>query len=149
MKVRGPFSPRVRVTAPNGKKSRTKQSFKKDCDVNNIMKKYVKTGMVTHLSNKQPNYGYAPSIDFREAMEIVTSAKNGFDGLPSEVRRKFQNRPEEFLAFIENDDNRAEMIEMGLLEAPEGGTPAPPSDSATAPLAPSPADTQNEAKNGE
>ena len=37
--------------------SMTKQSFADECDINNIMKRYIKDGVVNHLNTYQGNYG--------------------------------------------------------------------------------------------
>ena len=48
-------------------KSLTQQQFQAECDVNTIMAKYRKTNMITHLNNRQGNYG-----DFTNAQGIKT-----------------------------------------------------------------------------
>lgn len=96
--------------------SRTKQAFKEECDINNIMAKYQKTGALTHANNRHPEYGFATSTDFRQSMEIVVHAQEIFDELPSSIRAKFGNSPEAFLEFAQNPDNASEMADMGLSE---------------------------------
>lgn len=122
-----------------------KQSFKNECDINQIMAKYEKTGLVTHLAKHGGSYGFAPAVDFRQALELVSKSETIFADLPSQVRKRFQNDPGEFLVFCENPDNRSEMALLGLLSSEATSTespPAQPSDSASAPQAPNPADTE-------
>lgn len=95
-------------------KSATKQSFKNECDINNIMAKYQKTGAVTHANDNQGEYGFATSEDFTSAMQTVTRAQQLFDGLPSSIRSKFHNNPEEFLEFTQDESNDEEAYELGL-----------------------------------
>jgi len=140
--MRRAYGPRHRVTIDAGGESRTKQSFKDECDVNTIMARYQKTGVVTHFNEQKASYGFAPAIDYQEALNLVKKASDLFDGLPSQIRAKFQNNPREFLAFCENPDNRSEMALLGLLketETPASTSDEEPSDSASEPLPPNPA----------
>lgn len=104
--------------------TRTKQEFKDECDINNILRQYVTTGTFTHINRRQPQYGYVDGHDFMDAMRIVTEGQNMFADLPSHIRKRFGNDPAEFLAFVQNPDNAAEMASMGLREAP-APEPAP------------------------
>lgn len=119
-----------------------KQSFKKECDINHIMAKYQKTGLVTHLAKHQPEYGHASAIQFSDAMQTVAQAEQIFAELPSTVRSRFHGDPAEFLIFCENPENRSEASILGLLDEVEAIAPTPASDSASAPLAPNPADVE-------
>lgn len=92
---------------------RTKQSFKDECDINRIMHKYQKTGMITHLAKHAPQYGEASSTDLLEAMNTLTKAQEMYDELPSSVRRKFTG-PVNFLEFIEDESNAEEIYKLGL-----------------------------------
>jgi len=47
--------------------SLTRQSFKDECDVNQIVKSYTETGMINHIPRSPPQYGDAPDGDFLEA----------------------------------------------------------------------------------
>lgn len=95
--------------------SYVKQAFKEECDINNIMARFQQTGTLPFLNNQQPNYGLAPAIDFKEAMDIVTGSLDSFQQLPAAVREKFGHDPEMFLRFVEDPSNIHEMAEMGLL----------------------------------
>lgn len=107
--------PRSQIDFPEGE-GLAKQSFQAECDINNIMAKYQRTGVIDHYAAESPRYGYATSQDFREAMQLVIEAERLFNGLPSQVRRKFANDPAEFLEFVQNPENRDEMAVLGLLD---------------------------------
>ena len=92
----------------------TKQSFKDDCDINLIMAKYVKTGVIDNVRDNPPEYGFASSDDFRQSMEIVSKANSMFENMPSKIRNKFENDPAKFLDFVQDEKNLPEMQEMGL-----------------------------------
>jgi len=47
--------------------SLTRQSFKDECDVNQIVKRYTETGMINHIPRTNPQYGDAPEGDFLQA----------------------------------------------------------------------------------
>nr|UXQ87958.1 MAG: internal scaffolding protein [Microvirus sp.] len=132
---------RPRVYALESKISLTKQSFKDECDITNILNQYTKTGILTHRNPNTPQYGYAPANDFREALEIVRIANDSFMELPADIRRKFNNNPNEFLEFAQNPNNRAEMADMGLLDLPPTDVPnshQEPVTGSTAPSEPNP-----------
>ena len=141
--TRGRNSPRLIVPADCGGPETVKQSFTKECDVNNIIAAYTKTGVITHLNQAKPQYGFAPSVDFHAALNIIKKAETAFQELPAKLRKKFDNDPGQFLAYIEDDSNRPEMAELGLL-SDEGmaalDAAEKPSDSASAPVPPSPAE---------
>lgn len=119
-------TPRKRVQISFPEEGRTKQSFKDECDINLIMAKFTKTGAINHVNTFGQTYGFANSIDFTEAMQLITTAQQMFDGLPSAIRTQFENDPSQFLDFVQDDDNTAEMQKMGLI-APEQ-PPEVPSD---------------------
>jgi len=47
--------------------SLTRQSFKDECDVNQIVKRYTETGMINHIPRTTPQYGDAPEGDLLQA----------------------------------------------------------------------------------
>lgn len=125
--------------------SRTKQSFKDDADINNIMDKFTKTGILPSMIDKNPKYGdFSDVPDYLESINTVLLAEEQFAALSSKVRKKFDNDPAKFLEFVHNPDNLDEMIKMGLAEPrPAPTTPpvidipaAPPAQGEAAPAAP-------------
>lgn len=93
---------------------RTKQSMRDECDINKILARYQKTGVVQHVAKHQGEYGFATSADFHESMEVVLKAQTMFDELPAKVRLKFHNSPAEFLEFVQDSKNLEEMRKLGL-----------------------------------
>lgn len=111
--------------------SRTKQAHKAECDINNIIKQYKTSGMVTHINANAQVGAYLDlpdQADFQTAMNTVLVAQQSFATLPAKVRSRFGNDPAEFLAFMSNADNLAEARELGLVNPapPEPPPPAPP-----------------------
>lgn len=113
--IRNAFD-RERLQFKTTGKTRTKQSFAAECDINNIMSKFQKTGAIQHLSRYAPQYGEISSRDFKESMDIVTAANSMFADLPSSLRERFANDPSKFLEFVGDRRNVDEMIELGLAE---------------------------------
>lgn len=101
-------------------KGRTKQSHRDECDINTIMKRFEKTGMLEHANQYEGSYGDFTQIpeDYQSAVNLVQNAQQMFMSLPAEVRGRFENDPGEFLAFVSNRENRDEMLEMGLIPQP-------------------------------
>lgn len=109
--------------------SMTKQSFKRECDINNILVKYQKTGVFDHVSKYEPQYFDTSESDYHEAMNKVISAQEMFDDLPSKARDYFENDPAKFLQFF--DENQSDSVDLlydlGLAIGTKNGA-TPPED---------------------
>lgn len=94
---------------------RTKQSFADESNINLIMKKYEKTGMLDHLNRFNGDYGnFIGAADYHQAMNSIRDAGEAFMTIPARIRAKFDNDPAQFLEFVQDDKNHDEMVEMGL-----------------------------------
>lgn len=112
------YGPRHRMAINFQGPGKTKQSFKDECDINVIMKRYAATGILPDYFNPmQPQYLDVTGYDFDKAMHLVAEASSMFHELPSHVRDRFKNDPGAFLDFCSNPENRQELAEMGLLKA--------------------------------
>lgn len=121
--------------------SRTKQSFVAECDINNILKSYSKTGQLRHVSAKAAAGAYLDlpdDLDFQTALDTVLKGETAFATLPSQVRTRFNNDPQEFLMFMADPANQEEAIKMGLATDKR---PPPPPPSSTPPETPPAAPT--------
>ena len=99
--------------------SRTMQASKDECDVNKILAKYRKSGMLTHVNRYEGKYDdVSDVVDYQSALNIVEESKAIFASLPSDVRSKFANDPGKFMAFVHDPANAEEMVQMGLRTAP-------------------------------
>ncbi len=130
-----------------GKTPGAQQQFKEECDINNIMKKYIRTGLVTHVAANAGRFADVSEVgSYQEAIQRVRDTGKFFLGLPVALRAEFENDPAVFLDFISDPRNAAEIEVMGLSEvlepdvapvppvdpvvvAPEGGDPTPPDPS--------------------
>lgn len=99
-------------------------------DINNIMRKYKKTGVITHITNAIPQFGDVSQIgDYQSCLERVKNAEQLFSELPARTRERFRNDPAQFLSFMDNEDNFEEAIKLGLaIPKPEPKIPSPKND---------------------
>ncbi len=124
------YGPKKRVGLSCPSPGRTKQSMAAECDINNIMAKYDKTGLLDFVNEHQPNYGDCVGVDFANALGTVARARDMFAQLPGQVRQDFNNDPEEFFDFVNDPENHDEAVEMGLIvEEPTGQTRKDPEPS--------------------
>ena len=133
-KVRNAFNRERVKTMPEGK-SRTNQSMSKDADINNIMKRYEKTGLIEHTNQYQGDYGdFTQAMEYHEALNFVRASQEMFMTLPAPIRAEFDNDAGRFLSFVNDPKNAEAMIEMGLAtrrtdgqgEGASGGSPETP-----------------------
>lgn len=93
----------------------TEQHHKSLCDINNIIHNYDKTGLINHVSSSTAQYGDFTGInEYQQALHVIMHADEAFSGLPSDVRKRFENDPGKFFEFATNPDNHDELVEMGL-----------------------------------
>jgi len=115
--IRTRYSDFERVRFTSKKPSRTKQNHKGECDINQIIKKFQKTGQLEHVKTNPQIYGnFTDPITYHDAMNLVSSANQQFEGLSSAVRERFDNNPAKFLEFATNGRNAEEMAQMGLMD---------------------------------
>lgn len=129
--IRLPFEYYGRYTLLCEDVSRTKQSFRDECDFNNVMNRWATSGLVTHLNPREPIYADVSSLgDYQSSIELIRSAQSMFRSLPSALRDRFDNDPSKLLAFISDPANEAEARKLGILR------PLPPSvDGSASPIA--------------
>lgn len=131
---RHPRIPSIAITFPE--ETKTKQSFKDECDINLIINKYKQTGQISHLANRQGEYAFASSTTFDQAMRVVADANSQFEELPARARAHFDNNPAAFLDAAQDESRRSEFVDLGLIidPIPEGGVlPDPPLEGASSP----------------
>lgn len=113
------------VSTINTEPSLTQQQYKDECDVNNIMKKYKATGLVSHLNKKIGKYADMSSVkDYQTMLDTVIEAQQAFDSLDAELRYRFRNDPGELISFLADEKNYEEALKLGLVN--EKAPPSPP-----------------------
>lgn len=118
--IKKPYEAKERVGISFQEQGMTEQCHKADCDINTILKRYDKTGLITHVNNAVADYGdYTEINEYQESLNLVIRAQENFEAMPSEIRKKFDFDPGQFLEFATNPANKEEMIKLGLANAPK------------------------------
>lgn len=101
----------------------TKQSFKDECDINQIVDRFLKTGALPE-NVAVPQFGDFDTVnDYQSALAIVMAADEAFMSFPHDFRARFSNDPAQFIEFVHNPANREECIKLGLIEKPLDNPP--------------------------
>lgn len=136
-RIRKPFGHYPRPTVIEGPDLAV-QSERDACDINLIMARYQKTGIIDHLNKYQGSYGVHTQMDYQSAMETLDNVEQMFADLPSTTREKFENDPGKFLMAV--NDAKPEELESILTPTPSTQEAVRPSGEASgAPLS-SPSD---------
>lgn len=107
--------PHERVRTPVGTRSRTKQAFKDECDINLIIKRQQEGVPGTHFNAKEPKFGdFSEGTDLKSAIDGVQQAREDFAKLPASVRAAAGNKPEQMLAMMEDEKGQLMLQEAGL-----------------------------------
>jgi phage internal scaffolding protein len=110
-------------------KSMTKQSFRDECNINTIMARYEKTGVLVdplQMRQVKPLFDDFSNIpDYQEAQNAIIEAENLFNALPSSIRKRFGNDPALLLDFMSDPDNYDEAVRLGIVSKSETETKIP------------------------
>lgn len=127
---RGVYRPHERVVFDVGGPSLTRQEFADECEINSIMARYQKTGVIPQADTRRAEYiDFGEFPDFHEAMNMMVAAEEAFMTLPSGVRLRFENDPAEFVRFAQDPENLEDLRKWGLAKP----APAPAPQAAAAP----------------
>lgn len=103
--------------------TRTDQSQAEECDVNNILKKFQRTGVLPGVNVKSVFADVSESIDYHTAMNTLRQAEEQFMSLNAQTRKRFNNDPAEFMEFVHGPENAEELVKLGLVtRTPESDT---------------------------
>ena len=91
---------------------RTKQAFKDETDVNQIIAKHARMNTLSHLEQWGGQYGDLAGFDFHEAQNQIAHANSMFEQLPSSVRNEFSNSPERFFEFVNDPENSGKLADL-------------------------------------
>lgn len=100
-------------------KTMTQQSFANEVDVNQIVARALKTGILgdpLSIQRRQEIFGDFSEIgSYQDALNRVINAQKAFDELPADIRSRFNNEPGLLMEFLSNPGNRDEAIKLGLI----------------------------------
>jgi len=94
--------------------SLTQQQFKDEADINTIVDRFMKSGVMPTPTNMPQYVDYEGVFDFQSAMNAVRAADENFMRMDAKIRARFNNSPQEFLEFFGNPENTQEAIRLGL-----------------------------------
>ena len=90
------------------------QSFKDECDINVLVKRFGLTGEVP-VGWRMPYYGdFTEAMSYQDMCDAVISADAAFMELPAELRDRFANDPQRLFDFLSSDKNRDELLDSAL-----------------------------------
>lgn len=97
-------------------KSLTNQADLVNSDINKIMARYEKTGLVMG-TDRPPKFGdFSEVADYHAQLSAIRRVDAAFAALPAEVRNRFENDPAKLMAFIDNPANIKEAVKLGLFD---------------------------------
>lgn len=104
---------------------RTKQSFKDECDINVLVKRFAKTGVIMQRTTVPLRGDFTDVMDFRGMQDALNAARASFMSLSSDVRERFGHNPEKFIKWTLDKENLPELRKLGLAK-PEVVPPPKP-----------------------
>jgi len=104
-------------TSPGDDEDLVQHHMAAECDINTIMKRYEKTGELTHIASQAAAYGdFYDVTDYKTGTERLMAADALFMELPASIRDRFHNDPAKFVDFATDEKNLEELRSMGLAE---------------------------------
>lgn len=102
-------------------RSKVKAAFAGECDINTIMRRAIKTGvMPVDGLNREPVFGDFSDIgDFHAVQNRLIECQESFLTLGADIRDRFDNDPGKLIEFMNDEKNKEEAIKLGLIEAPK------------------------------
>jgi len=117
-KIRKPFDKSVPVQVNTGSTSFVQQHAKDECDINKLMSRYEKHGVIDHVARGQPTFAdVSEAVDYQTAVNVVKSADTAFRALPASLRALYDNDPHALLEAIDAEDEQllAELRKLKML----------------------------------
>jgi len=96
-------------TSFEGDLGKTIQEQKDSTDINNILERYQRTGLIDHVQKHEPQYGEFAAYDFQANQNMIARINQTFEELPSSTRKEFDNNVENFMEFIATQENIDDM----------------------------------------
>lgn len=116
-----------RETLDTGEHTLTVQSAREDADINIIVKRMTRTGLVPNSARVPTQGDFSEQVtDYHTAMNMVRTANTEFMKLPAKIRSRFQNDPQELITYLSDPLNLEESYKLGLRVKPPVTEPEPP-----------------------
>lgn len=101
-----------------GTTSKVQPQFAEESDINNIMRKYAKTGIFPDATRQAQYLDISEGVNFTEMQNKVLEMNRLFNDLPSEVRHELRT-PEEFYNSFQSKTGIARLEALGILSRKE------------------------------
>lgn len=113
------YNPPPSPEADPGSESLTRQEFRDECDINNIVAR-AGAGLVSLTVPAAPLFTDVSEVpsDYQECLEHLFNADEQFASLPARVRERFSNDPSQLFEFLADPGNRDEAVKLGLIAVP-------------------------------
>jgi phage internal scaffolding protein len=96
--------------------SLAQQHMKDECDINVIIERFGVTGELPNAP-VSPQYGdFSGVTDYHSALNQINATMDDFMALPAKLRVRFDHDPVKLMEFLQNDQNRDEAIQLGLID---------------------------------
>ena len=111
-----------RVRSVFSSECKTQQHFAENADINNVMSRYRRTGVLSTSDGlvrptRKAIFGdFSDGLDYKERLDSVKLAIDEFTRLPAKVRAEFDNDPAKMLDFLADESNRERAVELGLVD---------------------------------
>ena len=96
--------------------SLAQQHMKDECDINVIVERFGVTGEIPQAPLEATYGDFSGVSDYHTALNAIRAAQDSFMSLPAKIRAKFNHDPNALLEFLQNETNRNEAIELGLID---------------------------------
>lgn len=101
----------------------TDESQAAELDINNILKRFVQTGVLPGADVQSIFADVSDSTSYHEAMNLIKHAEEQFMALDPYLRARFDNDPAKLMDFVNDPANLDEMIRLGIAEDTRAQTP--------------------------
>jgi len=101
-------------------KSETQQHLKEEVDVNHIVARALRTGILGDplaIGRREGIFADVSAVgDFHSSLRRIDAAKEAFMELPADLRKRFNHDPANLLAFLADPANKEEAVKLGLVK---------------------------------
>ena len=112
---------RRRVQIMDTGKPVTKQEFEPDCNIRTIMRRArLKNIDISTLKTQKGQFGdFTRKMGITEMLAAVKQARDNFQFLPIDVKKRFGHQPDELVKYLADPKNLEESYKLGLREQPK------------------------------
>lgn len=98
--------------------SYTQAQFAAESDINEIVRRFGLTGELPENYRPPMSGDFTNITTFEEMQNAIADARSRFMELPAEIREKFENDPGRLINFLDDEKNRAQALELGIIQQP-------------------------------